>query len=182
MAGVAALVAAARRGDGEMNFKRVMKHLSTGRATVRRVFPRQTLNAIERVIRDTEAQCDGQIRFAVEAALELTPLLAGQTARQRAIEVFSQLRVWDTEHNNGVLIYLLLADRDVEIIADRGIHLRLGAAVWEAICQQMEAAFRAGDFEAGVQTGIHAVGVHLARHFPARKSKHNEMPDTPVLL
>ena len=165
-----------------MDLKRIMKHLSTGRASVQRVFPRQTLGAIELAIQASEAKHDGQIRFAVEAALELSPLLAGQTARQRAIEVFSNLRVWDTEHNNGVLIYLLLADHDVEIIADRGIHVRLGQEVWEAICHEMEAAFRAGHFEAGVLAGIHAVGEHLSRHFPARSGKPNEMPDHPVLL
>ncbi len=165
-----------------MNFKRAMRHLSTGRAAVRRAFPRRALEAIERAIRTTEARHDGQIRFAVEAALDMTPLLASQTAQQRAIEVFSELRVWDTEHNNGVLIYLLLADRDVEIVADRGIHVRLGTEVWEAICHEMEAAFRAGDFETGLIAGIHAVGEHLARHFPARSGKPNEMPDSPVLL
>ncbi len=169
-------------GGTEMNFKRVMRHLSIGRAAVRRAFSRQTLEAIECAIRQAEARHDGQIRFAVEASLELTPLLAGQTARQRAIEVFSELHVWDTEHNNGVLIYLLLADRDVEIVADRGIHARLGAEVWEVMCQEMEAAFRAGCFESGVLSGIHAVGEHLSRHFPARSDKLNEIPDSPVLL
>jgi uncharacterized membrane protein YgcG len=165
-----------------MNLKRIMKHLATGRASLRRVFPAPTLAAIEHAIGETEAQHSGQIRFAVEHALELSPLLAGQTARQRAIEVFSNLRVWDTEHNNGVLIYLLLADRDVEIVADRGIHVRLGAEVWETICREMEAAFRKGDFDKGVIAGIQAVGEHLARHFPARHEKPNEMPDSPVLL
>jgi len=165
-----------------MDLKRIMKHLSTGRASVQRFFPRQTLGAIELAIQASEAKHDGQIRFAVEAALELSPLLAGQTARQRAIEVFSNLRVWDTEHNNGVLIYLLLADRDVEIIADRGIHVRLGAEVWETICHEMEAAFRKGDFDEGVIAGIHAVGEHLRRHFPSRNGKPNEIPDSPVLL
>jgi uncharacterized membrane protein len=165
-----------------MNIKRIMRHLSTGRAAVRRIFPQRTLNAIEHAIRETETRHDGQIRFAVEPALELVPLLTGQTAQQRAIEVFSSLRVWDTEHNNGVLIYLLLADRDVEIVADRGIHLRLGKGVWEAICRDMEAAFSKGDFEAGVLAGIHAVGEHLSRHFPSRSGKQNEMPDRPVLL
>ena len=165
-----------------MKFKRIMKHLSTGRATVRRVFPLRTLDTIEQAIRSTEARHAGQIRFAVEAALELAPLLAGQTGQQRAIEVFSKLRVWDTEHNNGVLIYLLLADRDVEIVADRGIHVKLGKEVWEAICREMEAAFREGHFEAGVLAGIHAVGEHLSRHFPARSGKANEMPDRPVVL
>jgi uncharacterized membrane protein YgcG len=165
-----------------MNLKRVMRHLSTGRAVVRRVFPTRALNAIEQTIRETEARHAGQIRFAVEASLELGPLLAGQTAQQRAIDVFSNLRVWDTEHNNGVLIYLLLADRDVEIVADRGIHIRLGKAVWETICHEMEASFREGHFEAGVLAGIHAVGEHLSRHFPARSGKTNEMPDSPVVL
>jgi len=165
-----------------MNLKRVMRHLSAGRASVRRVFPSRTMDAIEYAIRAAEARHDGQIRFAVEASLELAPLLAGQTAQQRAIEVFSNLRVWDTKHNNGVLIYLLLADRDVEIVADRGIHIKLGKEVWEAICREMEASFRAGHFEAGVLTGINAVGEHLSRHFPARSGKPNEMPDRPVVL
>lgn len=165
-----------------MNFKRIIRHLSNGRAAVRRVFPQHTLDAIEQTIRETETRHGGQIRFAVEAALDLSPLLAGQAARERAIEVFSQLRVWDTEHNNGVLIYLLLADRDVEIVADRGIHAKIGAEAWEAICREMEAAFRDGKFEAGVLAGIHAVGEHLARHFPPRSAKPNEMPDSPVML
>ena len=165
-----------------MNFKRVMRHLSMGRAAVHRVFPSRAMNEIENAIRSTESRHAGQIRFAVEASLELAPLLAGQTAQQRAVEVFSKLRVWDTEHNNGVLIYLLLADHDVEIVADRGIHVRLGQKVWEAICHEMEAAFRAGDFEAGVLAGIHAVGEHLSRHFPAHSGKINEMPDRPVVL
>ena len=165
-----------------MDLIRIMRHLSTGRASVRRVFPLRAMDEIESAIRATEARHAGQIRFAAEAALELSPLLAGQTAQQRAVEVFSSLRVWDTEHNNGVLIYLLLADRDVEIVADRGIHVKLGKEVWETICHEMEAAFRKGHFEAGVLAGIHAVGEHLSRHFPARSGKENEMPDRPVVL
>lgn len=165
-----------------MTLKRIMRHLSSGRAAVRRAFPPRVLDAIERAIRATETRHDGHIRFAVEAALDLAPLLAGQTARERAVGVFSELRVWDTEHNNGVLIYLLLADRDVEIVADRGIHARLGTETWETICRGMEAAFRDGKFEQGMLAGIHAVGEHLARHFPARGGKPNEMPDRPVVL
>lgn len=165
-----------------MNIIRVMQHLSTGRASVRRVFPPATLDAIENAIREAEATHAGQIRFAVEASLELSPLLAGQTAQQRAVDVFSNLRVWDTEHNNGVLIYLLLADRDVEIIADRGVHAKLGQETWETLCQQMEAAFRAGKFEQGVLAGIRSVGRHLARHYPPAGEKINELPDRPVLL
>ncbi len=165
-----------------MNIKRIIKHLSTGRAAVRRTFPRAVLNRITQTIAEVEQAHAGQIRFAVEAALEIKPLLAGQTARERAIEVFSQLRVWDTEHNNGVLIYLLLADRDVEIVADRGIHVKLGQAVWESVCQEMEAAFRQGRFEEGVIAGIRSVGAHLARHYPHAGIKRNELPDQPALI
>ena len=160
----------------------MMRHLLTGGLAVRRVFPPRALHAIERAIRETEATHAGQIRFAVEASLDFAALRRNQTARERAIEMFSQLRVWDTEHNNGVLIYLLLADRDVEIIADRGIHVRLGSAAWEAICREMEAAFRLGKFEAGVIQGIHAVGGHLQRHFPVKSVTSNELSDKPVVL
>lgn len=166
-----------------MNIKRILKHLSVGQVTVNRKFPRATLNKIEQTITEIERTCAGQVRFAVEHALELSPLLAGQTARQRAIEVFSQLRVWDTEQNNGVLIYLLLADRDVEIVADRGVHAKLGQQVWESICQEMESAFRQGDFETGVIAGIRSVGAYLAQHYPAAMGKKvNELPDSPVVL
>jgi uncharacterized membrane protein len=170
-----------------MNLKRIMLHLSGGRASVRRAFSPQALAAIEHAIRATEMQHSGQIRFAVEASLDLSPLLAGQSARERAIEVFSELRVWDTELNNGVLIYLLLADRDVEIVADRGVHARLGSEVWESICQEMEAAFHDGRFEEGVLAGIHSVGLHLARLYPQTGdqksgSLRNELPDSPVVM
>lgn len=165
-----------------MDIKRVIRHLNHGHAAMRRVFPRAALEHIEQAIAAAEQTHAGQIRFAVEASLELGPLLAGQTARERAIDVFSRLHVWDTEHNNGVLIYLLLADRDVEIVADRGVHAKLGQAIWEAICQEMEAAFRQGRFEEGAIAGIRSVGEQLARHYPHSGAKVNELPDRPVLL
>jgi uncharacterized membrane protein len=163
-------------------FARRLRHLTTGRGAVRRVFPERSLQAIEAAIAAAERTHSGQIRFAVEASLDGAALLAGQGARERAVDVFSLLRVWDTEHNNGVLIYLLLADRDVEIVADRGIHARCGAAAWEEICRGMEAHFRAGRFEQGVLAGIEAVGAHLARHFPGAGRTGNELPDRPVIL
>jgi uncharacterized membrane protein len=165
-----------------MNFKRILKHLSISHASLHRTFPRTALENIERTIAEVEQTHAGQIRFAVEAALDIKPLFAGQTARERSIEVFSRLRIWDTEHNNGVLIYLLLADRDVEIVADRGIHLKLGNAVWESVCQEMEMAFRQGKFEEGVLDGIRKVGAHLALHYPYAGQKINELPDAPVLI
>ncbi len=165
-----------------MGIKRILRHLSASRAAMRRTFPRASLQRIEHVIAEVEQTHAGQIRFAVEAALDLKPLLAGQSARGRAIEVFSQLHIWDTEHNNGVLIYLLLADRKVEIGADRGVHAKLGREVWAAICRNMETAFRQGKFEEGVIAGIQDVGAHLARHYPHAGAKTNELPDQPVLI
>jgi uncharacterized membrane protein YgcG len=150
-----------------MNLKRVVRHFLTGNFAVKSAFPPRSLQAITAVIRETEWTHSGQIRFAVEASLDLHALLRNQSTRERALDVFSQLRIWDTENNNGVLIYLLFADRTVEIIADRGIHVKLGNQAWEVICRQMEAAFAQGRFEAGVIEGIHAVGKHLRHHFPA---------------
>ena len=165
-----------------MNLARLAQHLLMPPWRVRQLFTAHNLHAIEQAIRATEATHHGQICFAVEAALELKPLLRDQTARSRALEVYGQLRVWDTEHNNGVLIYVLLADHDVEILADRGIHRRVPAATWERICQEMEAAFRAGRYEAGALAGIRAVGDLLAEHFPGRGTGGNELPDRPIIV
>lgn len=165
-----------------MSLKRIGKHLIAGRAPVRKAFPSNSMAAIEQAIKASEASHAGEIRFVVEGALDGAPLFRNQSARERAIDVFAQLRVWDTEHNNGVLIYLLLADRDVEIVVDRGIDRHVGKAGWEAICQMMEAHFRAGRFEQGVIAGIEAVTKHLAKHFPEDGAAVNELPDAPVVL
>jgi uncharacterized membrane protein len=165
-----------------MSVGRILRHLIPPAWTVRRAFPAHSLEAIRGAIAQSETGHSGEIRFAVEHALDLRDLLRNLSARERAIHVFSQLRVWDTEHNNGVLVYLLLADRDVEIVADRGIHARVGAQGWEAICRQMEAAFGAGRFEAGVLDGIQAIDAHLRRHFPSAGGGENELPDRPLVL
>ena len=165
-----------------MNLGRAFRHLFTTSAQVSRAFPSRTLQAIESAIGTCELGHSGDIRFAVEAALDCAGLWQGQTARERALEVFSLLRVWDTERNNGVLIYVLLADRDVEIVADRGIHARVGEAQWQTICQNIETAFRQGSYEEGALAGIQAVSRCLARHFPAGNESSNELPDRPVLL
>src|SRR5437764_2716573 len=133
-----------------MSIKRIAKHLLEHRWRVRKVFPPRVLASIERAIKASEATHAGQIRFVVEGALDGAPLLRNQSARHRALDVFSHLRIWDTAHNNGVLIYLLLADRDVEILADRGIDALVGPAEWRRICSMMETDFRNGSFEAGV--------------------------------
>ncbi len=165
-----------------MDLARLMRHLATTSARVRRAFPASALRSIEQAIEASETTHAGQIRFVVEGALDGAPLFRNQLARERAIDVFAQLRVWDTEHNNGVLIYLLLADRDVEIVVDRGIDRHVGTAGWEAICQMMEAHFRAGRFEQGVIAGIAAVTKHLQVHFPEDGAAVNELPDAPVVL
>ncbi|MEK6695750.1 MAG: TPM domain-containing protein [Candidatus Deferrimicrobiota bacterium] len=165
-----------------MSMKRIARHLMVTKWRINRAFPVDTLVAIDRAIKASEATHRGEIRFVVEGALDTAPLLRGQTARERAIDVFSQLRIWDTERNNGVLIYLLLADRDVEIVADRGIDAKVGPEEWERICRKMEAAFRQGDFEEGVIDGIQKVTRHLSEHFPPIGDDRNELPDTPVVL
>ncbi|HUW51499.1 MAG TPA: TPM domain-containing protein [Sulfuricella sp.] len=165
-----------------MKIKRIIRHFLTFPWQARQAFPQRAMRAIEAAIKESETTHYGEIRFAVEAALDARSLLEGKGARDRAVEVFSQLRVWDTEHNNGVLIYLLLADRRVEIVADRGVHRDVGAQGWEEICREMEQQFRLGRFEEGVVVGIQAVARHLVRHYPASGKNENELPDKPVLL
>jgi uncharacterized membrane protein len=161
---------------------RLLRHLFFFPWWVRARFSARTLDAIERVVRDTEALHRGEIRFAVEASLTLPALLRGVSARHRAAEVFSLLRVWDTAENSGVLIYLLLADHDVEIVADRGIGARVSAQEWQRICGMMEEAFHRGEFETGAVSGIRAIGELLARHFPASGEAVDELPNRPAIL
>jgi uncharacterized membrane protein len=165
-----------------MDFSRLLRHLMSPHWLVRRAFSPAVLGRIERTIAHCETRHAGQIRFAVEHALDMSALVRGVSARERALEVFSTLKVWDTEHNNGVLIYLLLADRDVEIVADRGIHQRVGANEWEAVCREMERAFRQGRFEQGVLGGIERVSTLLQVHFARGSRGSNELPDRPVVL
>lgn len=165
-----------------MDIKRIGKHLMLNRARIRRAIRPGTFERIEDAIRKSEATHTGQIRFVVEGSLDMAPLFGNQPARERAIDVFSMLRVWDTEQNNGVLIYLLLADHDFEIVADRGINAKVGYGEWKKICTEMEAEFRDKDFERGIILGIAAVTKHLARHFPSVGSHQNELPDEPVAM
>ena len=161
---------------------RWIRHLFLDDLAVRRAFPRPALAAIESAIAAQEKRHRGELRFAVEGGLPVLPLLSGRTARERAVETFSRLRIWDTEDNAGVLVYLLLGDRRVEIVADRGIHSRVGTAAWDAICGEMQLAFAAGRFEAGALLGIEAISDLLAAHFPPGDENPNELPDTPVVL
>ncbi len=165
-----------------VNLSRLVRHLAATPWRLRRAFPAPVLSAIEAAIRTGETCHLGEIRFVVEGALSLGALWRGQTARARALEVFSLLRVWDTEHNNGVLVYLLLAEREVEIIADRGIDRLVGEAEWERLCRIMEEHFRAGEFERGVLEAVANIGLHCERHYPLKGDNPNELPDRPTLL
>jgi uncharacterized membrane protein len=165
-----------------MGIGRIARHLLEHHWRARRVFTPAVLAAIEQAIKAGETTHSGQVRFVVEGALDGRPLFHNQSARARALDIFSHLRIWDTAHNNGVLIYLLLADRNVEIVADRGINTRVGAAGWEAICRDMEADFARGQFKAGVIKGIAAVSRELAQRFPPDAHPRNELPDKPVVI
>ena len=149
----------------------------------RRRFPSATLDAIRQAIAASEGSHLGEIVFAVEGRLPLAALWCGVTPRQRAQAVFSDLRVWDTAHNSGVLIYLLLADQAIEIVADRGIAARVDEAQWRDVCALMRGPFARGEAQAGALAGIAAVTEILRRHLPAEElTNPDERPDRPVLL
>lgn len=165
-----------------MGVIRSLRHLCATGWRLRRDFSSETLDAIEAAINVSEASHNGELRFAIEAALDIEPLLRGLHSRARAIEVFSFLRVWDTAENSGVLIYLLLADRKVEIVADRGIAAKVEQAEWESVCRDMEQAFRAGDFRGGSIAGVQRISALLAQHFPPGIRNPNELPNKPYIF
>ena len=165
---------------------RLIRHAVATHWRTRRLFPVATLDAIEKAIARAERTHAGEIRFAIETALAPLHIINGTAPRARALEVFAHLRVWDTEHNNGVLLYVQVADRVVEIVADRGFEGRVSPAEWAAVCRLMEEHFRAGRFETGSIAGVDAIGSLLTRHFPpnlkAVSQSHNQLPDQPTLL
>jgi uncharacterized membrane protein len=162
---------------------RWIRHLFIDHLALARAFPRATLAAIGRAVAEQERRHRGELRVVIEGGLPLPALLAGRSARERALDHFARLRVWDTEDNAGILIYLLLADRRVEIVADRGIHGRVGDTAWETICGAMQQEFAAGRYEVGILAGLAAVSDLLTEHFPAQSGdKPNELPDAPAVL
>ena len=165
-----------------MDIRRISRHLFTTKHHLKSTFPPHVLKAIGQAIKSSETQHCGELRFVIEPALDSLSVLSGVTPRQRAIEIFSQLRVWDTEHNSGLLIYLLLADRAVEIVADRGIHARVGTQQWTAICNQVQSDFKQSAYESGVLAGIASATALLVKNFPAKGTHKNELPDSPVVL
>lgn len=163
-----------------MNFARLTRHIFMPRRSLRRAFDVAALNAIEKAITDTEKTHGGEVRIALEASLDPAELFSDITPRQRALQAFSHLGVWDTELNNGVLIYVLWADRDVEIVADRGFNGRVSAQEWSDVCHRMERLFSQGAAADAVINGIQAAGLLIARHYPV--VDRNELPDRPVVL
>jgi uncharacterized membrane protein len=165
-----------------MPIGRMLRHLCATRAGTRRLFTDAVDAAIESAIRDAETRTSGEIRFVIETALDIPELWTSVLPRDRALQVFSHLRVWDTELRNGVLIYVLAADRDAEIVADRGAAARISPIEWESVSKIIEEHFRAGRFKEGSIAGVAEVGRLLEREFPARSADRDELPNQPTLL
>ena len=160
------------------------RHLLVTDRQLRRAFPPAALDRLQATIAAGEQVHEAQIRFVVEADLDLVDVWQGQTPRERALELFSRYRVWDTAANNGVLVYVQLADHAVEIIADRGCNGRIGEAEWSAVAAGIRDACAKGQYVAGTLAGLEVICILLARHFPAMAghARVNELPDRPVVL
>jgi uncharacterized membrane protein YgcG len=162
---------------------RLLKHRRFDQADAKRLLGDGALERLQSRVAASERRHSGEIRLCIEAGLPLSYLRTHATARERAVAVFGKLRVWDTADNNGVLIYLLLAEHAIEIVADRGLSERVGAAQWQHIAQTMQAAFKSGQFEAGLNQAVDAVGALLEEHFALAPGEvnPNELPDLPDL-
>lgn len=162
---------------------RWIRHLWLDAADARKLLGSKGLQRLEQAVRDSEARHMGELRLCIEAGLPVASLWQGTSPRDRAVTLFSQLRVWDTEHNNGVLIYLLLAERRIEILADRGLHERVGKQAWQAITAQLSTSLQSGCHEEGLIKAIDAVSALMRQHFPpTSEPNRNELPDAVVLI
>jgi uncharacterized membrane protein len=161
---------------------RLLRHLFATHMYTRKKFPEDSLQRIERAIAASEIGHSGQIRFIVETSLSPYALFNHQSPQERALEIFSLYRVWDTQDNNGVLIYLLMADRDFEIIADRNIHAVAGQQYWEQTCSEMQKYLKNNQFESGVMVGIERITNILEKHFPEDVITPNELSDRPIII
>jgi uncharacterized membrane protein len=161
---------------------RILSHLVLPRSALARRFPSHALTAIEEAIEASEKGHRAEIRVAIEVALDLRALWRIRSARERALEVFTELGVWNTREKNGVLIYVLLAERDVEIVADSGFDGRVEESEWQRVCTVIEREFAAGRWRDGVLRGIEAVTVVLTRAFPALGRNPDEQQNRPAVL
>ena len=167
-----------------MKLSRILKHRWLDERDARRALGPGALERIQARVAQSELRHSGEIRVCVEAGLPLSYLRRDATARERAVMLFGKLRVWDTECNNGVLIYLLLAEHAIEIVADRGLNQRVSEAQWRELLAGMAAAFKGGQFEAGLMEAVDVVDRLLAQHFPLRDGEvnPNELPDAPLVM
>ena len=161
---------------------RAWRHLRTGTGAGRRAFPQEALSAIAGAISAGEQTHRGEVRLIVEAAMPVEMAWNGIGNRQRALALFAEHGVWDTEDNCGVLIYINLAERAVDIVADRGIGRKIDAATWQSVCAAMTAGFARGAFQDSTLTAIAQVNALLRQHFPADGARGNELPDSPLML
>jgi hypothetical protein len=162
---------------------RWIHHLWVGPLHVRRAFPREAFERIERAIAEGERGHRAELRFAVESSLDAVNLWRGTTARERALQVFSEFRIWDTEEDNGVLVYLLWADHAVEVVADRGAMKHVDAAVWQRACAQLVEACRSGRQADGALEAIATIGAALAQAYPSDgRDNPDELPNAPLML
>ena len=163
---------------------RLLRHRWIDEAHVRRMLSADALERLTQRVAASERRHSGEVRICIEAGLPLSYLWRGAPARERAVMLFGKLRVWDTEHNNGVLIYLLMAEHAIEIVADRGIDLHVDDEDWAATAKHMGEAFREGRFEDGLTQALEEVSALLVEHFPLAEGEkaRNELPDAPVIL
>jgi uncharacterized membrane protein len=172
---------AARKHNGFVG--RLLRHRWLDEADTRRSIHPDLAERLTQRVAASERRHTGEVRIYVEAGLPTSYLWRGATARERAVAMFGKLRVWDTEHNNGVLIYLLLAEHAIEILADRALNSRVDSGEWQRIVARMGNAFREGRFEDGLTQALEEVSALLVQHFPAEpgQANVNELPDEPVL-
>ncbi|MDP3759208.1 MAG: TPM domain-containing protein [Ramlibacter sp.] len=162
---------------------RMLRHRWLDESDTRKAVPPDLLEQLTRRIAASEKRHTGEVRIFVEAGLPMSYLWRSATPRERAVALFGKLRVWDTEDNNGVLIYLLLAEHAIEIVADRGLARHVPPEEWRAIVARLGSALHDGRFEDGLTQTLEEVSALLVRHFPAAEgaANANELPDEPVL-
>lgn len=163
-------------------FSRLIKHLCTTTATGKRAFPEATLKAIEEAIAEGEKHHRAEVRVVVEPALDLQAVLGGMSPRERARALFAQYGVWDTEENCGVLVYINLADHQVEIVADRGVGKIVAAQDWQAVCRTMTQGFARGDYYNSTLAALAQLNALLQEHYPDDGSTRNQLSNRPVVL